>query len=494
MRDRAVARGGGHRNGERRRKARAPLPHHLAARLVRVTMIAILIAEAVIFVPSVAHFRKEWLRAKLEAVAVASFASGSQDGGPMPSPAREAELLRALEADLIAVESDGVSRLLARSADVPTVDLEIDLARESTIGSITGAMETLALGRTRTLRVLGPIGDGSMVAEAVISERPLKSAMVAFSINIVLVSLLIALFAGLLVNLAIHRALVGPIRRLTESMVRFGEDPENPARIIEPSPRNDEIGVAERELSQMQSRLARTLREQRHLADLGLAVAKINHDLRNTLASAQLVSDRLSDIEDPQVQRFAPTLIRSLDRALSYTRSVLAYGRAVEERPVKRRVRLAFLVDEILEAPATAGDSGTELVNGVPRDLEVDVDPDQFHRALSNLVKNAVDALAAVESAAVVRRVQVEAREEPDGGCTIAVEDTGPGLSEPARNTLFQAFRGSTRAGGTGLGLAIAAEIVKAHGGTIRYAERAGPGARFEIELPPRDDEAAPAP
>ncbi len=66
--------------------------------------------------------------------------------------------------------------------------------------------------------------------------------------------------------------------------------------ILKPSERQDELGIAERELAGMQGVLADTLRQQRRLADLGLAVSKINHDLRNILASAQLISDRLSDV------------------------------------------------------------------------------------------------------------------------------------------------------------------------------------------------------
>ena len=187
--------------------------------------------------------------------------------------------------------------------------------------------------------------------------------------NIFTISLLLASFAGLLVYIAISRYLLRPMRRMTESMVRFREEPENPARVIVASNRDDEIGIAERHLADMQGTLQRMLREQRHLADLGLAVSKINHDLRNTLASAQLVSDRLSDIPDPQVQRFAPTLIRSLDRALHYTQSVLAYGRAVESNPQKRVIRLRLLVDDVFEMMAGLDDR-VQFSNEVPTDLE----------------------------------------------------------------------------------------------------------------------------
>ncbi len=465
-------------------KTRPKLPRRLSTRLVWATMISVMIAEVLIFVPSLANFRKEWLHSKIETVAVASFAAGQGDeDGVMLTPEGEAQLLRALDAELIAVDAGGTSRLLARSPEVSTVDREVDLERESVLGSIAQAFDTLAFGERRALRVLGDIGDGSMRAEAVISERPLRRDMLAYARELLVISLLIAGFVGLLMNIAINHFLLRPIRGLTQAMIRFAEQPEDPTRIVPTSGRDDEIGIAEAELARMQAILARTLRERRHLADLGLAVSKINHDLRNTLASAQLVSDRMSDIPDPQVQRFAPTLIRSLDRALFYTRSVLNYGRAVEETPVKRRLRLFLLVEEIFDTAATRGDSRIELVNAVPDTLEVDVDPDQFHRALSNLVRNAMEAVESNDSDALVRRVEISAT-LASSFVTIGVEDTGPGLSEQARATLFQAFRGSTRAGGTGLGLAIAAEIVEAHGGRIRYRDDIFPGARFEIEIP----------
>lgn len=470
------------------RAGRPHLPRRLSTRLVWLTMISIMIAEVLVFVPSVANFRIDFLSDKLETVAVASFASGRAGTGdeePL-TPAEEAELLRALDAELIAVTAGNASRLLARAPSVQTIDRTVDLATEGPLTSIASAFRVIFAGEPRTLRVLGPIGDGSMVGEVVLSDRPLRRAMLEYARNILILSLVIASFAGLFVNLAINRHLLRPIREMTHSMIGFAANPQDPDRIVRVTGRDDEIGMAERELAAMQRTLAETLRRQRHLADLGLAVAKINHDLRNTLASAQLVSDRLSDLPDPQVQRFAPTLLRSLDRALSYTQSVLAYGRAVEEPPVRRAVRLSTLVADVFEAQSRDPDAGIELVNEVDSRLEIEVDPDQFHRALANLVRNALEALGSGGDSAIVRRVRVSADSTEGLGVTIRVEDTGPGLSPQARDSLFQAFRGSTRAGGTGLGLAIVAEIVSAHGGTIRHVEDDRPGTTFEIALPPR--------
>ncbi|TIM60469.1 MAG: HAMP domain-containing histidine kinase, partial [Mesorhizobium sp.] len=229
-----------------------------------------------------------------------------------------------------------------------------------------------------------------------------------------------------------------------------------PGRIIRPAARADEIGVAERELSQMQERLQKMLSEQKHLADLGLAVSKINHDMRNILASAQLMSDRLRQVKDPTVQAFAPKLLRALDRAVSYSEGVLAYGRTQEPPPSRRRLRLRQLVDDVHGLLDTEG--GIEFVNAVDLAFEVDADSDQLFRVLTNLCRNAVQAMAADAESAVVRRLEVSA-ERVGSVSRITVTDTGPGLPPKARENLFAAFRGSARSGGTGLGLAIAYEL-----------------------------------
>ena len=179
------------------------------------------------------------------------------------------------------------------------------------------------------------------------------------------------------------------MRRITANMMAFRGDPENPARIIVPSARSDEIGIAERELAAMQRDLASMLHQKSHLAALGLAVSKINHDLRNLLSSAQLFSDRLSSLPDPRVQRFAPKLMRALERAIAFCQSTLSYGRAQEPPPDRRTVALEALVEEVRETLGLAPDAAVRWIGAVERGLHVDADPDQLFRVLLNLARNA---------------------------------------------------------------------------------------------------------
>ena len=168
------------------------------------------------------------------------------------------------------------------------------------------------------MRVVGPAPMGGDYIEIVMDEAPLQKGLLRYSIDLLLISLLISGLTAVLVYLTLHYMFVRPMRRITANMMAFRADPENPARIIPASARTDEIGVAERELASMQSELASMLHQKSHLAALGLAVSKINHDLRNLLGSAQLISDRLASLPDPGVQRFAPKLMRALERAIAF--------------------------------------------------------------------------------------------------------------------------------------------------------------------------------
>jgi signal transduction histidine kinase len=140
------------------------------------------------------------------------------------------------------------------------------------------------------------------------------------------------------------------------------------------------------------------LRQRRHLADLGLAVAKINHDLRNTLTSAQLLSDQVATLDDPKVQRLAPRLVTTLDRAIGFAQSVLDYGRETAAPPVLAPVSIKALLDDAAFDARLSGHPSIGFGNEAPETLVLNVDAAQFGRVLLNLLKNAREALEAPEA------------------------------------------------------------------------------------------------
>lgn len=455
----------------------------LSARLLGLTVMFVMLAEVLIYVPSIANFRRNWLNDRIAAAQTAALSLEAAPAGMVP-PGLERRLLAQVGAATVAVRSGGARRLLAISDMPPMVSEEIDLRTATPFELIVGAFETLVESDPGYLRVVGSGMGGAEFVEIVLDGKPLREAMLVFSRNVLALSLIISGITAVLVYLALQWLIVRPVRRLTSSIVGFQEEPEDVGRMIRPSGRTDEIGFAEEALASMQDRLAGELREKKHLAALGLAVSKINHDLRNMLATAQLFSDRISAIADPRVQRFAPKLIGALDRAIAFCASTLAYGRAVERPPSRRVLRLRPLVEELEDLLGLGPEAAIAFRVDVPSDLEVDADAEQLSRVLVNLGRNAVQALASVEAPGEPPEIRVSARR--DGSrVVVMVADNGPGVPPRTRERLFEAFQNSSRAGGTGLGLAIAADLVRAHGGHISLDETSQ-GACFRFDIPDR--------
>jgi signal transduction histidine kinase len=462
----------------------APTRRGLSGKLLVLTILFVMIAEVLIYVPSIANFRLNWLNDRLAAARTATLVLDAAPRGMVPEGLAR-QILDSIGARAVAVKMGDQRRLLAVSAMPPSVDREIDLRNVSAFRAIVDAFEALFVHDQDVMRVVGPAPEGGEFLEVVLNEAPLRNAMLRFSANILLLSLIISAITATLVYFALHYLFVRPMRRITANMTAFHQDPENPARVIATSGRQDEIGTAEHELAAMQRDLASMLHQKSRLAALGLAVSKINHDLRNLLSSAQLFSDRLSSLPDPHVQRFAPKLMRALERAIAFCQSTLSYGKAQEAPPDRRMVALEPLIEEVHETLGLVPDGPIRWITAVERGLSVDADPDQLFRVLLNLSRNAVQALES-RSTADPARDQIRITGCREGTvAVIEVADTGPGVSENARTHLFEAFASSTRTGGTGLGLTIACELVRAHGGDIRLIEGTI-GATFRITIPDR--------
>lgn len=456
----------------------------LAQRVLLLTIVFVMIAEIAVFVPSIANFRNNWLRDRLSAAYTAALAMEAAPDAMVPEEVKR-QLLISAGAQMIAIKRGDSRRLLADEDMPPAIAVRYDLRSATPLQSIRAAFDTMLAPGARTISVVGEAPMGAEFIEIAVQERPLQLAMYKYAANILLLSLVISIIVAAFAVAAMYWMVLRPVKRLTDNLLRFGENPEDKSRIITPSGTRDEIGRAEAALVQMQAALARELSQKKHLAALGLAVAKINHDLRNMLSSAQLFSDRLASAPDPLTRSLSGKLVATLDRAIAFCQSTLAYGRAVEPAPKMLPVRLSRIVMEAAAVVSPEGAGRPPVMNAVPAGLEVHADADQIMRVFINLFRNAAEALEAAGTQDVNGPHILVDADVRDGAAHVIVSDNGPGVPAHARKSLFEAFQGSTRSGGTGLGLAIAAELVQAHGGAIRLLEdRQGGGAQFSIILP----------
>lgn len=455
----------------------------LSIKLIATIMAVILLVEIVVYLPSVANFRASWLDDRLRVgVVAARVLDAVPDVMAVPRNLTD-RLLTSAGANAIVYRREGQSQLIELAEPVtPDVVVTADMRQRDLMTLITGALDTLFAGPGRTLRIVGEGDTDESLVELLMPERPLRQEMLAYSRQISIVSLAIAAITAIALYLLASYLFIYPIRRLTQNILAFRQAPENASRVIVPSSRRDEIGIVERELAAMESDLFSMLRQRRHLADLGLAVAKINHDLRNTLTSAQLLSDQVATLDDPKVQRLAPRLVTTLDKAIGFAQSVLDYGRETATLPVLKPVRLRALIDDAAFEARLVAHPSVVFANRLPETLVMTLDANQLGRVFLNLLKNAREALESVSTTLEHPEISVTASADAEN-VTITVSDNGPGLPPRARDKLFVAFEGSARAGGTGLGLAIAREITEAHGGRLVFVDQ-DPGTRFDLIMP----------
>lgn len=447
----------------------------LSARLLVLTIGFVMLSEVLIFAPSVARFRQDWL---LDRIAAAHLATLALEATPdnMVSEQLKSELLEHAAVMAVVIAKPGEVRRVLAPDMPPAADADYDMRSANFATLIKDALMALVEHRPRVLRVtdLSP-KDPGVVVEVLVTDRPLRAAMLDFSWRILALSLIISFLTAALVYLTLQWLLVRPLRRLTENMIAFREAPEHPDSVIPPTHRQDELGIAQRELAQMEEKLRAALHQKARLAALGGAVARINHDLRNILAAARLISDRLASSTDPRVRKAAPALLGSIDRAVSLCEQTLGYAR--EELPPLHRTRfaLAMLVDEVGEVVSLLTGGSAVWDSSVPRDLDVVADREQLFRVLANLGRNGAEA------GAQTLRIAADATPET---VRILITDDGPGLPARVRERLFEPFAGSVKPGGSGLGMAIAAELVRAHGGELKLLSSDASGTRFELTLP----------
>lgn len=451
----------------------------LSGRMLLLTMIFVMLAEVLIFVPSVARFRQDYILSRLERAQIASLSLLA--AGDMIDEKLEKELLANAEVFNVVLRRDDMRQLVLSSPIAGPVEGTYDMRAPSAWGLISDAVHCLLSPGNRVFRVIGdPVKQAGLLIEVTMETGPMRAAMIDYGLRILGLSAVISVLTAGLLFFAIGRVLVMPIRRVVNYMSAYAEAPEDVRRFIVPQSGILELREAEEALAALQKQLTGALRQKERLAQLGGAVARISHDLRNILTTAQLLADRIEASNDPAVARAAPKLIASISRAVALCESTLTFGKAEEPPPRLARFMLSRLAEEIVESETLAGNGLVDFVLDVPPSLTVRADYEQLYRVLSNLVRNARQA---IEATGKQGTIELGAGEE-DKGWWIRVGDTGPGLPMKTRDHLFEPFHSGSRKGGSGLGLAIAAELVRGHGGRLDLIRSDEQGTEFIAHLP----------
>lgn len=451
----------------------------LSGRVLILTVIFVMLAEILIFVPSVANFREDFYRGHLERAQIASLTLLAND---MLDPALESELLTNAGVYNVVLHRDETRQLVLSSTIPSMIEGTYDLREANALTLIIDAFSRMATPENEVVRVIGmPVREGGLAIEVTMSTGNLRDALVEYGLNILGLSLIISIITGGLLFLAMRSLLINPIEKLVANMQAYAAAPEDARKIIIPGAKARELRIAEEALNSLQTDLTQSLKQRERLAQLGEAVAKISHDLRNILTTAQLFTDRIETSEDPTVRRLAPKLVNSISRAVTLCESTLSFGGAQEPTPVISAFDLAEVVSDVMGGERLAeGSDSLTYTQTIPAGMMVAADSEQMFRVIANLVRNARQAIVASTKTGEI----CVTADENTAGWTIIVSDTGPGLPPKAQEHLFQPFQGNVRKGGSGLGLAIAQELVRGHGGQLTLKTTGAGGTSFQIELP----------
>ena len=451
----------------------------LSWRVLSLVVVAVMIAEILLFLPSLARFRVAYMEQLIESGTLAALALDATPDNMVTDEVKRALLNNARVDAVVVVETNRAKRALLNIPPSPEMQT-FNLKERSSLGSIWDAMMAMTRDGAHYMRVGGQsMRLPNAMVWIVIDELPMRLAMYHYAGTVLALSVMVAMFTAALLWLALHWLLVRPLQNLAGDMTAFRRSPEGPVAERPPTQRNDELGVVDREFQNLQRELRASLRQKSRLAEVGAASNKINHDLRNMLSTARLLSDRLARSDDERTRALAPTILNTIDRAARLASDALEY---VRDHPTPRMEEfdLSDLVDEVGVALQEAGeDRDPNLLRDwrdeIVGECRVTADRDLLYRVMVNLGRNAFDAGA----------TEVVVRARTRGNLvSIDVVDNGPGVPPAVASQLFRPFTTGGRASGTGLGLAIARDLVRAHGGDIALMDTSDRGSTFRFTLP----------
>ncbi len=453
----------------------------ISGRVALLSAAFILMTEILVLLPAVGYYRTLQLQELVDDTALIIDSLLSAPTDRIDAEQSDYLLDKLGVYNITLMREDRQERLLTPPQDHPVNAGTMDLMEDGLFVKLFSGPDCIISRRTDTMRLIGqPVREEDYFLDLTIPEQPICLDVRRFARDLFVLSIWLCIFAATFLYVATNFNLAAPILRLTRAITGFDTSSRDREQIVKPSSRVREIYEAETSLRDMQERVIVAMEQRDKLVALGESVSKIQHDLRNMLSTATLTADRLEFSEDPEVRQNAPRLKRALDRAIALSSQTVEYG-ALGNRPVQLvELDLPKLCKEIIEEEkALCKDLPYKWVFSCPKGLKVKTDEEYLSRVYRNLVRNARQILDQGHGDSIITRVSVL-----ENGVAIQVEDDGPGMSEEAREHLFQPFKGSGRKGGTGLGLALSKELCILMGGELRLVKSDSSGTIFEIYLP----------
>ena len=451
----------------------------LTGQIIAFVTSCLILAEILIFIPSASYFQYRWFETQWQHFVV-QFAQDDKSqshkaGADVVNQRDDAYLSRLQKTYLAEAERSAI-----RFHPPEFICWQDEQGQDYRIGHNNGDAVSFNLGANPlrhvrlTLQIIIGLGPEQVIIyddrrdkdfRAIWSTDLLRDQLQAYALRIAALTLMIGLIIIAPLYWFLTTYFVNPLRQITSHMNDFSQDP---AMLLEPlriTGAAHEIAAIAHALSSLTEDVRRALRQKERLADIGEATAKINHDLRNILVSATLVTDTLSGSDDPKIRRIAPHIERAISDATNMTQNMMHYLSETKPEEISD-----FDLDEMAhnlthDTKLDVHLSGVTSLNGMPNTL---------YRLLLNLARNAKSAGASHLMIDVWRAGHL---------AVIDISDNGPGIDKMLKPHLFSAFYSGHRSN-TGLGLAIAKDLSVAMGGDLRLSRSSAEGSEFRLSVP----------
>jgi len=225
------------------------------------------------------------------------------------------------------------------------------------------------------------------------------------------------------------------------------------------------------------------------MAAMGQTIATLSHHIKNILQGVRggsyLIDMGLNDHNEELVRKGWHVVEKNQGRIYNLVMDMLTFSK--ERKPAYQQAQLNETVHDVFELmQARASECSVELCFHPASQLPLcTFDPEGIHRAVLNIVTNAIDAVEGADRATVTIETGLHPTTEM---FWVSVSDNGPGIVDDQLQRIFNVFESTKGARGTGLGLAVSQKIIREHGGDIRVESKLGEGSRFTLSWPRLDD------
>lgn len=322
------------------------------------------------------------------------------------------------------------------------------------------------------------------VLGAAYMEIPLAGTTAAFEANTKRSVLIFLVFTGIALAIGafiFKKFISNPVNRLVAATNVIGSG--NLEDRVGNQFDQDEFGTLAKSFDQMQNRLKHAQDELIHrerLSAVGSMASSIIHDFRSPMNVILLAIDMMQHdhpTEKDKRKDLTKSIRISLERMQRMTREILDYSRGeIVLNPIS--VELGSFLDQLTGQVKTyLAKKNVQLIVDITYHGNMTVDPDRLQRALINIINNAEDAMP--DGGRITLRAGVEGN-----SLKMTITDTGGGIPEEIRDSIFDPFVTAGKSKGTGLGLAITRGIIEQHGGSITFESEEEKGTTFFISLP----------